>query len=457
MSEAAHDGEAAPAKAGDGNPPLISTGTATLLAIAHMVGIGVFTSLGFQIREIPSPFALLMLWVVGGVVALAGALSYAELGAALPRSGGEYNFLSRIYHPALGFLAGWISLTAGFSAPAALYAMAFGTYAVGSIAPGMQPLALALAATALITLVHMSGVRFGIAFQNLSTWLKIALALVLIVAGFVSGGNSEPISFAPSWNDLTLMTSSSFGISLVFVMFSYSGWNAATYIAGDIRDTGKSLPRSLMLATLVVLVLYTGLNAAFLYSTPMSAMSGQLEVAAIVGKTIFGEAGGRIVGALMCFSLISSVSVMMWVGPRVAAVVGEDVVWLRFLSQRNQRGVPRAALLTQAAIVVGFLATGSFETVLDYIQFSLTLTSFLAVLGVIVLRVTRPELPRPYKMTGYPLVPLVFLVVTAIMLVHLVIERPFQSFAGFALAAIGLVIYFRSPHGSGAVQQASID
>jgi APA family basic amino acid/polyamine antiporter len=433
-----------PRPQGSTGRPLVSTVTATALAIADMVGVGVFTSLGFQLQGIPSAFSVIMLWVVGGIVALCGALSYAELAAALPRSGGEYNFLSRIYHPALGFLAGWISVTVGFSAPTALAAMAFGSYAAG-IAPGVPPLALALAVTAIVTLVHLGGVRTGGLFQNLATWIKIALVSVLIVAGFASGGSGEPVSFAPSWADLHYMTSAPFAISLVFVMYSYSGWNAATYIASDVRDPTHSLPRSLFWATMVVLVLYTGLNAAFLYSTPMRAMSGQLDVALVVGRQVFGEAGGRLVGGLICFGLVSSISAMMWVGPRVAAVMGEDVRWLGAFARRNGNGVPALALLTQAAVVTGLLVSGSFETVLDFIQFGLTLCAFLAVAGVIVLRLREPQLPRPYRLHLYPLLPLLFLVVTGSMLVHLVIERPFQSLAGLAVALAGLVIYFASP------------
>lgn len=423
--------------------PTVSTTTATAIAVADMVGVGVFTSLGFQVQAIPSAFSLVMLWVVGGIVALCGALSYAELAAALPRSGGEYNFLRRIYHPALGFLAGWISMTVGFAAPTALAAMAFGSYANG-VFPSFPPLAAALGVTAFVTLVHIAGTRHSGSFQNAATYLKIGLIVALMVAGFASGGSGQVASFAPSWADIGYMTSAPFAISLVFVMYSYSGWNAATYIAGDVREPQRTLPRSLIVATLVVLVLYTGLNAAFLYSTPMRELSGQLDVALVVGRNLFGEQGGRLVGALICFGLVSSISAMMWIGPRVAAVMGEDVHLLRIFAIRNVNGVPVAALLYQAVAVVVLLVTGGFETVLDFIQFSLTLCSFLAVLGVIVLRHTQPHLPRPYRLSGYPLVPLIFLAVTGFMLVHLLLERPFQSLAGLAMMLAGLAVYLFS-------------
>jgi basic amino acid/polyamine antiporter, APA family len=423
--------------------PMVSSVTAATLAVADMIGVGVFTSLGFQVQHIPSAFSLLMLWMIGGIIALCGALSYAELAAALPKSGGEYHYLSCIYHPAVGFLAGWISVTVGFAAPTALAAMAFGSYA-GSIVPTVSPIVLALAVTGLVTFVHIGGVRQHGYFHNIATNIKVALVAVLMIAGFASGGTGQVDTFAPAWRDLHYMTSAPFAISLVFVMYSYSGWNAATYIAGDIQRPHQALPRSLIGATFIVLVLYTGLNAAFLYSTPISKLSGQLDVALVVGRNLFGELGGRMVSFLICFGLVSSISAMMWIGPRVTAIMGEDVNLLRLLARRNIKGVPIAALSYQAGVVVLLLVTGSFETILDFIQFSLTLCSFLAVLGVIVLRHKCPNLPRPYRLPGYPIVPLVFLTMTGFMLVHLLIERPFQSLGGLAMMLVGLAIYTAS-------------
>jgi APA family basic amino acid/polyamine antiporter len=404
-----------------------------------MIGTGVFTSLGFQVQSIQSGFSLLLLWIVGGVVALCGALSYAELAAAFPRSGGEYNFLSRVYHPAVGFLAGWVSATVGFAAPVALAAMAFGGYFEG-IVPGAPPLALGLAVTVLITCVHLSGVQRGSILHNVSTFLKLALIAVLILAG-IFWGKPQGISFAPSAADLGSLTSAPFAISLVFVLYAYSGWNAATYIADEVHDPQRSLPRSIITALLLVMVLYVVLNAVFLYTTPIQAMSGQLDVGLIAGRHIFGDIGGRIVGGLICIGLVSSISAMMWVGPRVTMVMGEDIPLLAFFSKRAKNGVPAVAILFQLSIVAVLLLTRSFEAVLDYIQFSLTFCSFLTVLGVIILRYTRPELPRPYRAWGYPITPLVFLAITLFVLIHLVIERPTQSLAGLCTMLAGLLIF----------------
>src|SRR6195256_833646 len=284
----------------------ISWLTATSIVVADMVGIGVFTSLGFQVKDITSGFALLLLWFVGGVVALCGAFCYAELASMFPRSSGEYNFLTRSYHPGVGFLAGWLSATVGFAAPVALAAMAFGEYSK-ALVPGAPALALGLGIAWLVTLVHLRGVRHGSLFHNIWTVLKLALVVAFLIAGMALG-TPQPISFAPSAIDLTYVAGAPFAISLVFVMYSDSGWNAATYIAGEIDDPHRSLPRALFAGTLIVLVLYVGLNAVFLYTTPMEKMAGQLDVAVIAGRYIFGDWGGRVVGGLICLGLVSSIS-----------------------------------------------------------------------------------------------------------------------------------------------------
>jgi APA family basic amino acid/polyamine antiporter len=420
----------------------VSVLTATALAVADMIGIGVFTSLGFQVKDIPSAFPVLLLWTVGGIAALGGALAYAELAAAFPRSGGEYNFLSRIYHPAVGFLAGWVSATVGFAAPVALAAMAFGEYFQGLV-PDAPPLAIGLAVVWLVSLVHLTGVRHGSTFQNASTLLKVALIVVLIAAG-LSLADPQPISFAPSAQDLSYIAGAPFAVSLVFVMYSYSGWNAATYIAGEVEDPQRNLPLSIIVATAIVITLYVALNFVFLYTTPIAKLAGQLNVAQIAGEHIFGPKGGLIVGALICLGLVSSISAMTWIGPRVTMSMGEDVALLRPFSRRTSAGVPALAILFQLLVVTLMLMTRSFEAVLEYIQFSLTLCAFLAVLGVIVLRTTMPGLIRPYRTWGYPVTPFVFLAVTAFMMYYLVLERPAQSLAGLATVLAGLAVYFVS-------------
>jgi basic amino acid/polyamine antiporter, APA family len=256
--------------------------------------------------------------------------------------------------------------------------------------------------------------------------------------------DSQPISFAPSAADLTTIAGAPFAISLVFVMYSYSGWNAATYIVGELREPTKNVPRALFLGTAIVIVLYVGLNAVFLVSTPLSELAGQLDVAIVAGKHVFGELGGRMVGALICLGLVSSISAMTWIGPRVTMTMGEDVLLLRQFARKSKQGVPAVAIIFQVLVSNLLLLTQSFESVLDFIQFSLAFCSFFTVLGVIKMRITHPEAPRPYRTWGYPVTPLVFLTVTLFMMYYLVVNRPLQSFAGFAMMLAGLAIYYTS-------------
>src|SRR3981189_2950015 len=417
----------------------VSVMVATAIVVADMVGVGVFTSLGFQVKDIPSGFSILLLWIVGGVVALCGVFSYSELGAMSPRSSGEYNFLRRAFHPAFGFVAGWVSATVGFAAPVALAAMAFGEYGK-SILPNAPPIALAIGVVWLVSIVQLTGVKHSGTFQLIATILKVVLIVAFLVAGFVIG-TPQPVSFAPSVSDFAYIASAPFAISLVFVMYSFSGWNAATYIIGELRTPQRNLPRALLTGTLIVLVLYVALNAVFLHTAPIDKLSGQLDVARIAGSPIFGEMGGAAGGAMICIGLISSISAMMWIGPRVMMTMGEDIPMLRAFARRSTNGAPAYAILFQLAVASLMLLSRSFEAVLDLIQFSLLFCSFFTVLGVIKLRITQPELPRPYRAWGYPVTPAVFLLVTVFMMYYLLTERPLQSLLGTLMMISGLLIY----------------
>lgn len=417
----------------------VSVAVATAIVVADMIGVGVFTSLGFQVKDIPSGFAILALWTVGGIVALCGVFSYSELGAMFPRSSGEYNFLSRAYHPAFGFVAGFVSATVGFAAPVALAAMALEQYG-GAIIPNAPPLSLAIGIVWAVSLVQLAGVRHSSIFQLIATVLKVVLITAFLIAGFVIG-QGQDVSFAPQVRDIGYVASAPFAIGLVFVMYSFSGWNAATYIIGEMRDADQNLPRALFTGTLIVLVLYVALNAVFLHTAPIDKLAGQIDVARIAGSYIFGETGGRIVGAMICIGLISSVSAMMWIGPRVMMTMGEDIPALRVFARRSTQGAPAYAILFQLTVATLMLFTRSFEAVLDFIQFSLLFCSFFTVLGVIKLRIMRPDLPRPYRAWGYPVTPVIFLLVTLFMMYYLVVDRPLQSFFGALIMVSGLLIY----------------
>jgi APA family basic amino acid/polyamine antiporter len=414
--------------------------TACGIVIANIIGTGVFTSLGFQVADIHSGFALLMLWIVGGIAALCGALCYGELSAALPRSGGEYHFLSEIYHPAIGFMAGFISATVGFAAPIALAAMAFGKYFHGVFNFG-SPILLSFLLVWIVALFHFGNLRLGSAFQNLWTVVKLFLIAALIAAGLLIE-EKQPISFLPHAADTMSIFSGAFAVALVYVMYSYSGWNASSYIIGEVKNPARNVPRSLLAGTTIVMVAYVLLNAVFLATTPQNEMRGQLEIGLIAGKHIFGENGGRIVGAVICLGLISAISSMTWIGPRVTMSMGEDHWLLRFLGRKNVAGVPANAVIVQLLIVNLLLLTHSFELVVIYIQFALLLCSLLTVIGVVLLRRARPEIARPYRVWLYPVPPVVFAAITLWMMIYLLCSKTVESLAGVATAVIGFLLYF---------------
>jgi basic amino acid/polyamine antiporter, APA family len=414
--------------------------TASSIVIANIIGTGIFTSLGFQLADIQSGFPLLMLWIIGGITALCGALCYGELSAALPRSGGEYHFLSQIYHPALGFMAGFVSATVGFAAPIALAAMAFGKYFVGVFGVG-SPVLLSFVVVWAVTAFHLGNLQVGSAFQNLSTLVKLLLIGTLIAAGlFVQP--KQPISFLPAPGDTIAIFGAPFAVALVYVMYSYSGWNAAAYITGEIKQPEKTVPRSLLVGTSLVIVIYVLLNAVFLATTPVQELNGRLEVALIAGKHIFGTNGGRVAGAVICLGLVSAISSMTWIGPRVSMSMGEDHWLLRLLGRKNPHGIPTNAIVLQLLIVNVLLLTRSFESVVQYTQFSLLLCSLFTVLGVMVLRATRPEIARPYRVWAYPIPPIIFAVITLWMMFYLLRWKTIESLAGLATALVGLLLYF---------------
>lgn len=414
----------------------------TAIVVANMVGTGVFTSLGFQLLDIQSGFAVLMLWAVGGLIALCGALSYGELAAALPRSGGEYHYLSRIYHPAIGFLSGWISATVGFAAPTALAAMALGKY-TQSIWPALKPQVLSVAVVLLFTLVHATSRRAGSRLQIVITALK-----VLVLVGFIGAGLivaiPQPLSFAPTqaaWHELL---SPAFAVSLVYVSYAYSGWNAAVYLAGEVKEPQHNLPRILLTGTIVVLIVYVALNFIFLYSTPVSALKGQVEVGFVAATQLFGLAVGRLMGGVIAVLLLSTISSMIFAGPRIVQVMGEDLPALQGLAQLSKAGIPVRAMLFQTALTLLFILSSTFEQVLLYAGFVLSLFTFLTVLGLFVLRWRQPNLPRPYRALGYPITPLLFLLLNGWTMVFLIRDKPTESLYGLATLAVGFVVYLLS-------------
>jgi APA family basic amino acid/polyamine antiporter len=408
------------------------------LVVANMVGTGVFVSLGYQVDALRSPFLILLVWVLGGLVALCGALSYAELAAALPRSGGEYQFLAAIYHPALGFMAGFVAVMVGFAAPIALTVMTLASYLAAAV-PGMPATAVATAIALGVAALHGITVRASGRFQIAVTAFKVLLIVAFVGLGVWCAPGAE---FVPRPGDFAVLFSAPFAVSLMYVLYAYSGWNAAAYISGEVRRPEWTVPRALVLATVGVTVLYVALNAVFLASGPPDEFAGRREVGEIAATNLLGPVGGRIMAGLISLGLIPAISAMTWAGPRVAQAIGRDLPALGLLARTSPGGVPRPALLLQTGIVVLLLLTGTFQEILAYAFFSILSCSFLAVLGVIVLRCRQPDLPRPFRCWGYPVTPLVFLALNGFTLGHAALAQPVQSVAGLATLAAGIGLYF---------------
>ncbi len=412
----------------------------TSFAVANMIGTGVFTSLGFQLMDIKSPFAVLALWVVGGLIALCGSLTYGELGAAMPRSGGEYHYLSKIYHPALGFLSGFVSITIGFAAPVALACMAMGSYL--GVLLQISGTVIALIALITITAVHLWSVRAGSRFQNLFTFFKIVLIVVFVVFGLTYTPQLQNIALVPDSTSLREIISPAFAVSLIYVSYSYSGWNASAYIASEVNNPQRNLPRSLFGSVLLVTSLYVMLNYTFLKTAPIDELSGQIEIGFISATHIFGDVGAAIMSALIGILLISSISSMIFVGPRVTQVMGEDILLFRLFAKKNSRGIPVNAILLQFFISLLFIISGTFEQVVTYSGFILSTFTFLTVAGVFVHRRKFKTSPRPYKTWGYPVVPIIFLALTGWTMCFLIIRKTDEALLGMLTLLVGIAVYY---------------
>jgi APA family basic amino acid/polyamine antiporter len=413
--------------------------TAISLVIANMIGTGVFTSLGFQLFDIHSVFSILVLWLLGGIISFCGALVYGELGVAIPRSGGEYVYLSKLIHPSIGFMSGWVSSTVGFAAPVALASMALGTY-VHKIIPEINITACALTVVAIITLVHAMHLKVGSGVQKTLTVLKVAVIVCFILAGLFHTPSHE-ISIAPQPTSMSEIFSAGFWVSLIYVSYAYSGWNAASYLAGDMQNPQKNLPKALLLGTFIVTVIYVLLNFVFLYSAPMTELTGVLEIGHVSAAHIFGETIGKMMSIIIAFLLLSSISAMIMAGPRIIKSMGEDLPMLSVLAKTNKHHVPYMAVITQSCITVVLILTAQFEAVLTFVGFSLSIFTFLTVSSVFILRAKKLN-TEGYKTWGYPVTPILFLLLNAFTIYFVFKQKPTESLLGLLNVAIGGLIYF---------------
>jgi APA family basic amino acid/polyamine antiporter len=413
--------------------------SASALVIANMIGAGVFTTSGFALADLGSPSVVLLAWVVGGLLALCGALSYGALARRFPESGGEYLFLSRTVHPLAGFLAGWVSLLAGFTAPIAAAALGLQAYVTASFPLAIRPEWVGTAAIVAAGLMHGLRMRQGVLLQNAAVAIKVIAISAFICVGAL---RVQPPDSAASTVEFEL---GAFAVTLVWISFAYSGWNAAIYVAGEVRDPERNLPRALLLATATVMIIYVALNAVLVYAAPVQELAGQAEIGAIAARALGGQLLERALSAVVALGLFTSVSAMVMAGPRVYEKMAQDGLFPRVFQNRGD--VPAAAVGLQAGLALVVLWVSGLVELLGYIGFTLGLSAASTVGGLMALRLR--EGPERLPIPGFPWVPGLFIAATLGTTVFMVLREPMQAGLGFLTAAAGVPVYIwlrrRSP------------
>ena len=421
------------------------------IVIANMVGAGIFTTSGLLMSDLGNPLLMISLWIVGGLLALCGALSYSELGAAMPHAGGEYIFLSQLFHPMLGFLSGWVSFIVGFSAPIAASALGFSEYftrafpqllqlGVGSVlSAALIKKILAILVISVFTWVHLRGISFGAKVQNLLTLLKVGLVLALIALGFALGnGNINHLSAGAPFQ-LSFGGLKTIGLSLMWIMFGYSGWNASVYIGAEIKNPRQNLPRSLLLGTGVVTLLYVLLNLLYVYAIQPGEMSGVISIGGLAMKQLFGGSVEMVFSLLISFALFSSLSAFIILGPRVYYAMARHGFFFKSIAVVHPKyNVPARAILLQSLISIIMVLSGAFDQILTYMGFSLGIFPILAVLAVFKLRRQNGRL----KMPGFPFVQILYITAAVFILLLGYLERPIESSIAIVTVLAGIPFYY---------------
>ncbi len=424
--------------------------TATSIVIANMIGAGIFTTSGLIAGNLPNPSWVLLLWIFGGMVAIAGAMCYAELATRMPEDGGEYLYLKRLYHPSLGFLSGWTSFFVGFSAPIAASALGFAEYIIpdkGLTVSGeiiMDPFwikkVLALSVIVLFTVVHYLGHKWGSRVQNFLTAIKILIVFGLATVGMILGkGDFSNLQFqsGEAYGGLAI------GTAMMLVMFSYSGWNASSYIAGEMKNPRKSLPLSLLLGTGIVIAVYIAVNLFIFRSLPFSEVEGTIPIFEKASIAAFGEWFGRILGILSAIALLASLSAFIMIGPRIYYAMALDKLFFPFAAKVHRRfGVPGRSILIQGSIALILVLIGSFEQIVIYVEFALLIFPFFAVAGMFIARKKKIGESMAVRVKGYPFVPLFFLLCSLLIMIIAYINRPLESSAAVITVLIGIPIYY---------------
>jgi basic amino acid/polyamine antiporter, APA family len=423
----------------------LGLGTATSVVVANMIGTGIFTTTGLMLAYAESGWLVLLAWLLGGLVAICGALSYAELATMMPHAGGEYVYLREIYGPLPAFLTGWTSFFVGFSAPVAASAIACAKYLAAADVLSATWLAERVTAAGIVltlTAIHYCGLRIGAHVQNLLTGLKLLLLFGLIAVGFAIGSGSWDF-LATASSFWTQGKPSQLGVTLLLAMFAYSGWNAAAYIAGEIEEPSRNLPRSLLLGTLIVTLIYLLMNLLLFFSALPSQLQGIEAVGEVAAVQLFGPGAARMISALIGIALLSSLSAYVLIGPRVYYAMAKDGLFFRIAARVHPRfHTPGLSILAQGACSLLMIFTGTFEQLLVYIGFALGIFPLLAVAGVFMLRRRQPQRERPYRVWGFPLVPLFFLLVMTAVLVVGLVNRPMPSLIALATVAAGIPAFW---------------
>lgn len=435
--------------------------SATMLVVGNTIGVGIFTTSGVMAEQLPSPGLMLIVWTLGGVLSLAGALAWAELAAAFPLAGGEYIYLREAFGPFWGFLSGWAAFLASFSGSIAVLAIALAEYLAGvfPFAPAGEALAtlsfgsfsyavswhqlLAIFLVWTFSLLNYRGLHLGSWTQNLLSLSKLAAIGGLLALGFCCGrGSWSHFSPAFAWSGTGRVMSAA-GLALIPVMFAYSGWNAAAYIASEVRRPETTLPRSLALGTLITIGAYLALNLLYLYATPVTALSGVVRVGEQTASALFGLRAAQAVSGLIAVSIASAFNVMVLTGGRIYFAMACDGVFFPRAAEVHPRfHTPGNALLLQAAWTSLLILSGTFEQLLTYATIVIVSISAITVSAVFVLRWGRPDLPRPYRVWGYPWMPLLYVVGSAGIFINALWERPVECLLGVGLCAAGAPAYW---------------
>lgn len=425
----------------------------TNIVIANIIGAGIFTTTGFIMDFLGNPILMLSLWFVGGIIAFCGAVAFGELGATFPEAGGEYIFISKLFNPLLGFLSGWLSLIVGFSAPIAASAIGFSEYFslslpslqtyipfAGFLSPLLFKKLFAIALILVFTIIHSRGIVFGTRVQNVLTLLKVALIAGLIIVGFVFGQGSFQNFKNTGGIEFSFAGWKSIGLSLMFVMFAYSGWNSATYIGSEIKSPKKVIPGSLLLSTGIVMILYLLFNMFFVYAISPEEIKGVPEIAGLAAGKAFGSVAESVISLFISFALISSLSAFIILGPRVYFSMAKQGYFFEFAAKVHPRHkVPVGAIILQSSIAIVLVLSGTFEQILVYMGFSLGIFPILAVLGVFKLRAKGTS---ALKLPGFPFLHIFFIVTGIAILIMAFFERPLESSIAIITAISGIPVFY---------------